>query len=70
MKEDYDLEDQGDLANYLGLEIKKDHNGNFTITQPHLIQKILVTAGLDGATLLTLSRLPLPESFTSSLLAS
>jgi hypothetical protein len=48
MGEDYDLEDQGDLANYLGLDIQKDHEGNFTITQPHLIQKILTSAGLDG----------------------
>ena len=48
------LEDQGQLKDYLGIEIKenlestpKANNRTIQVTQPHLIAKILQTCGLD-----------------------
>jgi len=40
------LEDQGQLKDYLGIEIKEEE-GKIKITQTHLIDKIITTAGLD-----------------------
>ena len=51
----YILEDQGELKDYLGIEIKElpaadGESPRISISQPHLINKILTTCGLDGDT--------------------
>ncbi len=42
----FDTEDQGDLKDYLGVNIEKLHDGRIKLTQPHLIKQILTTATL------------------------
>ncbi len=37
----FDVSDEGDLADYLGVKIVKLDNGTITLTQPHLIDSIL-----------------------------
>ena len=44
--EGFDIEDQGDLSDYLGVNIETMDNGQFKLTQPHLIQQILESINL------------------------
>ena len=37
----FDIEDQGDLADYLGVNIERMDDGRIKLTQPHLIDQIL-----------------------------
>ena len=41
LSELFDVEDQGDLSDYLGVKIEKLPDGKFKFTQPHLIDQIL-----------------------------
>lgn len=40
-QEGYEIDDQGELADYLGVNIERTNDGKFVLTQPHLIQQIL-----------------------------
>ena len=48
----FDLEVEGTLCDYLGINIKKTESGALELTQPHLIQSLLEDLGLnrDGTT--------------------
>ena len=46
MSEDYTLTDEGDVNEYLGLKVDRHADGSIELRQPHLIDKILETAGL------------------------
>jgi hypothetical protein len=46
LQRDYDLTDEGDLNNYLGLSVTRDSEGAIHVTQPHLIQRIIAAVGL------------------------
>jgi len=37
----FDIQDEGDLCDYLGIQIKKQKDGTLTLNQPHLIESIL-----------------------------
>ena len=41
MKSLFDVDDQGDLADYLGVKIEHHKDGRISLTQPHLIDQIL-----------------------------
>jgi hypothetical protein len=41
MKRHFDMEDQGDITNYLGINIQRLPNGNVKLSQPHLIKQII-----------------------------
>jgi hypothetical protein len=43
----YVLEDLGDVTSYLGIQVHKSKAGTINLTQPHLISKILVSAGFE-----------------------
>ncbi len=43
----YVLEDLGDVTSYLGLNVTHDKAGTITLTQPHLIDKIIKSAGFE-----------------------
>jgi len=38
----FSIEDEGEISDYLGVKITKNHNGTITLSQPHLIQSILL----------------------------
>ena len=42
----FDVEDQGDINDYLGVKLSKLSDGNFVLTQPHLIKSIIDDIGL------------------------
>ena len=35
------MTDEGDISNYLGLNIRNNSDGTFEILQPHFIEKII-----------------------------
>ena len=39
--ENYALTDEGDISNYLGVNIKKNPDGTFELLQSHLVEKII-----------------------------
>jgi hypothetical protein len=41
MKQHFNLEDQGDIKDYLGVNVKQTANGDIKLTQPHLIKQIV-----------------------------
>ena len=43
----YEIEDQGEMSDYLGVSIKRDTDGSIRLTQPHLIDQILTDLGLN-----------------------
>ncbi len=43
----YVLEDLGDVTSYLGLKVKRDKAGTINLTQPHLIDNIITSAGFE-----------------------
>jgi hypothetical protein len=43
----YVLEDLGDVTSYLGIQVQKTKAGTISLTQPHLINKILVSTGFE-----------------------
>ena len=45
-QEGFVLTDDGDLARFLGVEIKYKDDGSIHVTQPHLIQRILEACGI------------------------
>lgn len=61
LQEDYDLTDEGDLSEYLGIKIVRD-GPSITLTQPTLINRILTTVGLS-----TPSKQPSPTPATTIL---
>ena len=36
----FNVKDQGDISNYLGVQVKQLPDGSFSLTQPHLIDSI------------------------------
>ena len=45
----FSLTDQGDVNEYLGIKVKRSKDGKvLNLTQPHLIDKIITSAGLQG----------------------
>lgn len=46
---DFELKDMGEAKSYLGIDIKKDESGNFKISQPAYIAKIIEAAKLTDA---------------------
>ena len=45
---DLDLEDQGNLSDYLGIHFEFLQSGDIQMTQPHLINQIIANLGLDN----------------------
>jgi hypothetical protein len=41
MQQHFDMEDQGDITDYLGVNVEKLPNGDYKLTQPHLINQII-----------------------------
>ena len=44
LKQHFDLEDQGDITDYLGVNVEYLKNGDIKLTQPHLINQIVTEA--------------------------
>lgn len=42
----YDIEDKGNIADYLGIHFEETSNGNIHLSQPHLIQEIINEVGV------------------------
>ena len=42
LKRHFTLEDQGNLQDYLGVHVSKEHDSSWWLTQPHLITSILI----------------------------
>ena len=49
-KHKYDIEDKGDIADYLGINFKRETNGKLKLTQPQLIDQILEEIGITERT--------------------
>jgi hypothetical protein len=49
MQKRFKIQEEGDLCDYLRIEIKKESNGSMTLTQPQLIDSILQDLKLNGA---------------------
>ena len=47
LKEDYDLTDEGNLNEYLGIKIEERQDGSRVLTQPLLMRRILMAVGID-----------------------
>ena len=47
LKEDYDLTDEGNLSEYLGIKIEEREDGSRVLTQPHLMKRILMMVGIE-----------------------
>jgi len=47
-RKNYILTDEGSLTKYLGVDVKYKANGNFELTQPFLIQRIIDLLGVEG----------------------
>ena len=45
-KEQFDFIDQGSLKDYLGVQVDKLPNGSLTLSQPHLIHRLLDLLGI------------------------
>ena len=43
-----DITDEGDVKDFLGVNIEKQSNGTIHMTQPHLIDQILKDLNMDG----------------------
>ena len=41
LKQRFDIEDQGDITDYLGVNVERLNNGNIKLSQPHLIDQIV-----------------------------
>ena len=50
LKEDYNLTDEGDLNEYLGIKVEKTSSGGLKLTQPTLIERILKAVGMTDKT--------------------
>ena len=48
LKVDFNMTDEGDLKEYLGIRCDKTKSGGLKLTQPTLIERILRTVGMDG----------------------
>ena len=42
----FNLNDEGDVKSYLGMNVRKDTNGTITMSQPAIIDKILNSLGI------------------------
>ena len=40
-KENFDLTDEGNISNYLGVDFKRNPDGSFELRQPYLIDRII-----------------------------
>ena len=49
----YDVTDEGDIDDYLGVKIQRQENNTITLTQPHLIDSILKHVKLDSPNAVT-----------------
>ena len=47
IKEDYDLTDDGELQDYLGIRFDRRPDGSLKLTQPRMIERVLEIVGLD-----------------------
>lgn len=45
MKKKFEIEEEGDIGDYLGIQIKRNQDGSMLLTQPQLIQSILEDLG-------------------------
>ena len=46
------LTDEGDISNYLEVNIKKNYDGTFELSQLHLVEKIINRVGLTVSVIL------------------
>ena len=42
----YDIEDKGNISDYLGIHFEETNNGKIHLSQPHLIQEIIDEVGV------------------------
>ena len=47
LKKDYDLMDEGNLNEYLGIKIEKQKDRSRVLTQPLLMRRILIAVGIN-----------------------
>ena len=47
-RKEYILTDEGPITKYLGVDVNKQADGSFELTQPFLIQRIIDLLGLEG----------------------
>ena len=58
----YLLTDEGDISNYLGVNIKKTSYGTFELSQSHLVEKIIYHVGLEVSASLQSREMPSRKS--------
>jgi hypothetical protein len=46
LKEDYDVMDEGEIDDYLGVNVSRPTEDTIELRQPHLIQQILDEVGM------------------------
>jgi hypothetical protein len=46
MKKKFEIDEEGDMGDYLGIQIQKNKDGSMVLTQSQLIQSILEDLGL------------------------
>ena len=56
----FQLRDEGEVGDFLGIRIKKTGPNQFNLTQPGLIDKVIKTAGMDDS-----KSVPTPSSTTN-----
>jgi hypothetical protein len=47
LQEEYDLMDDGELQDYLGIRFERRNDGSLKLTQPRMIERVLKIVGLD-----------------------
>ena len=57
------LTDEGDISNYLGVNIKKNSYGNFELSLSHLVEKIKTMSDLKFPQVLKQERHPLGKHY-------
>lgn len=48
LQDEYDLTDDGELQDYLGIRFEKQADGSLKLTQPRMIERVLEIVGLSG----------------------
>jgi hypothetical protein len=49
MKRRFEIEEEGDIGNYLGIQVQRNADGSMTLTQPQLIASTLEDLSLNAS---------------------
>ena len=50
MSKKFEITDEGEIDEYLGVKVQRNEDGSFELSQPLLIEQILTTLGFNGRT--------------------